>query len=133
MNIKNYEPKKINLFIVEFPKEFDIQSWAIQKINKPYFLNNKWGNITVSFIDTIPESASKGLYNIINFLKENIKTDKILFEISIKTLDPVGNVVEEWIIQVEEVLNINFGNLNYADKNYQEPTLLIKPYNCILN
>jgi hypothetical protein len=129
------EPKMKNRFVVEFPEKFEIESYLVQKINKPKFKDGKWENIEIIFIDVVsPFSTSDGLYNIVKFLKkEESQKEKVLFSFNIKTLDPSGETVETWLINVEEVLNINFGELDYEINELLMPSLLIKPLNCILN
>ena len=42
-HIRNqYELNKNNRFKIEFPKEFNITEWSVQKSNKPKFTNGKW-------------------------------------------------------------------------------------------
>lgn len=126
-----YEPKSINRFIVEFPEEFNILQESILKINKPKFKNNKWKNIKIELIDFIGPSTSKGLYSIIKLVKNNID-QKILFNIIIKSLDPVGSITEEWKIEVEKIKIINFGDLDYENDKFLKIYIVLKPSNCIL-
>jgi hypothetical protein len=127
-----YEPKRNHRFVVEFPEQFNIESFAVQKINKPKFSNGKWENIKVEFVDLIGPSTSQSLFGIVKFLENNKNDSKILFELKIKSLDPTGVEVEEWLIYVEEVSIINFGELDYGDDGIQKPYLIIKPLKCIL-
>jgi hypothetical protein len=143
MNINKLELKRIGSFIVEFPEEFNIESFAVQKINKPKFTNNKWENIRIDFIDPISPSTSQGLFRIVDFLNKKhnnfffkfLKNNQIkkLFEIKIKSLDPTGDDVELWIISIEKVLTINFGELDYGNNEIQKPFLIVKPLDCMLN
>lgn len=131
-DLMNYEPKKNNRFLVEFPERFGIHPHSIKKISKPKFTDGKWENIRVDFIDFIGPSTSQKLFNIVEFLKKNESEDKKLFDIKIKSLDPIDVVVEEWLVLVEKVLTINFGELNYGDDGMQQIYLILKPLNCIL-
>lgn len=137
LNEKDYKPvrfesKRNNRFLVNFPKEFNLESWAVQKINKPKFTDEKWEDIKIEFIDPIVPSTSQSLFEIINFLKTNKNDNEILFEIKIISLDPTGIEIEEWIIYVGKVLTINFGELSYSDNGIQQPYLILKPLKCIL-
>jgi hypothetical protein len=133
LKVTQYEPKRNDRFLVEFPEQFNVQQWSIQKINKPKFTDGKWENIKVEFIDPIAPSTSQSLFKIVEFLKINVNDSKILFNIKIKSLDPTGVGVEEWVIDVEKVLTINFGELDYGDDKIQQPYLILKPLNCVLN
>lgn len=119
-----FEPKASNRFLVEFPEEFNIDSWCVRKISKPKFANGEWENIRIEFIDIISPSTSQTLFNSLNSCD---------FPIKIITLDPIGNSVEEWVIQVEKILTIDFGELDYTNEEIQKIFLLVKPINCILN
>ena len=133
LKVTQYEPKRNNRFLVEFPEQFNVHQLSIQKINKPKFTDGKWENIKVEFIDLIAPSTSQSLFKIVEFLKINVNDSKILFNIKIKSLDPTGVGVEEWVIDVEKVLTINFGELDYGDDKIQQPYLILKPLNCVLN
>jgi hypothetical protein len=133
LKVTQYEPKKNDRFLVEFPEQFNVQQWAIQKINKPKFTDGKWENIKIVFNDPITPSTSQSLFKIVEFLKINVNDSKILFNIKIKSLDPTGVEVEEWVIDVEKVLTINFGEFDYSDNTMQQPYMVIKPLNCVLN
>jgi len=133
LKVTQYEPKRNSRFLVEFPEQFNVQQWSIQKINKPKFSDGKWENIKVEFIDPIAPSTSQSLFKVVEFLKTNVNDSKTLFSIKIKSLDPTGVEVEEWVINVEKVLTIDFGELDYGDDKIQQPYLILKPLNCILN
>ena len=128
-----HEPKRNDRFLVEFPKQFNIQPWCIQKINKPKFTDGKWEDIRIDFIDPIGPSTSRCLFKIVNFIESNSCDNRKLFEVRIKSLDPTGVGVEEWVVNVEKVLTINFGELDYGDCESQKPFLILKPLNCVLN
>lgn len=126
--------KKNNNFLIEFPDVFDIRPWTVQTANKPKFTNNKWEEIKISFIDLIGPSTSQSLVKMVDFLIDKEKQkNNYLFEIKIKTLDPTYKCIEEWVILVDKVLTINFGDLNYGDDSMQEPYIVIKPLKCVLN
>ena len=128
----DFEPKRNNRFIVIFPEQFNIESFVIQKINKPKFTDGKWENIKVDFIDPIGPSASQGLYKIINFLPEVNNENNELFNVKIISLDPIGEEIEECLIYDGEILTINFGDLDYGNDDFQKPYIIIKPLKCEL-
>lgn len=49
LNTSQYEPKRIDRFLVEFPERFNIELWAVQKINKPNFTNGMWEDIKIDY------------------------------------------------------------------------------------
>lgn len=128
------EPKR-NYFIVEFPEELNIEPYLIDKINKPKFINYKWQNIEISFIDLIGPSTSKIIYNAINFFKiQKFKKSFPLFSFNISMLDPVGEVIEKWVINVKEVVSVDFGDFSHSDsKNkIQYIKMIIQPSDCVI-
>jgi hypothetical protein len=128
---KPFEPKINNRFIVEFPTEVDIEKYFIKSITKPKYHNNTWQNIRINFYDPIDPSTSHRLFNIIDKLR--INNLKILNSFKIKTLDPTGVTIEQWVIYVDEILTIDFGHFDYSNDGIQTPYMIIKPSNCILN
>jgi hypothetical protein len=123
--IKGYDPKRSNRFMVEFPQEYNIPSWSIRKINKPKFIDGKWKNIHIEFYDTISPSISHILSNAFLPMKKHIY-------FKIKTLDPTGVVVEEWVIISDRLSSINFGDFDYDIDEPLKIHLTITPSNCIL-
>jgi len=118
--------------LVQFPEKFKFTQWFVQKINKPKFTNSEWEDIRIDFHDPIKPSATQFLYEIVKFLKINGNDGKLL-EIKIQSIDQTGAIVEEWLIIVDKILTINFGDLDYNDETPQKPFLILKPLNCHLN
>lgn len=107
--------------------------YAVSKADKPKFINQRWANIKIDFFDFIAPSTSQRLQEIILFLKKDIKSEKEgLFTIKLKTTDPTAEVIELWDVYVDEVVEINFGTLDYSNDELQKPYIIIKPKNCIL-
>jgi hypothetical protein len=127
-----YELKYKHRFVVKFPEQFGINEWAIKTINKPKFTHTQWENIKIEFIDPIGPSTSAGLFNIIEFIRLGSCDNAVLFEIKILSLDPAGGISEEWVVYVDRVLTINFGELDYDNDDIQKPFLIIKPLSCVL-
>ncbi len=134
-----YEPKRKNRFKVDFPNYFEIESFVVQKISKPKlnFINNDyvWENIEIELIDLIAPSTSRGIMNLIEHcqLVHKNKEDseqKILFNFLITDLDPVGEEVQVWIIDVKELVSVEFGTNNYKEEGIQMCKILIKPQRC---
>jgi hypothetical protein len=126
-----YEPKRKNRFIVEFPKEFELEPWLVNNIDRPKYVNYKWEEMEVTFKDPICNSSSEALFKLIKFV-ETFKDHQVspLFLFYITMLDPTGVAVEKWEIAVEELISINFGDLDYGSDECQEPKMIIKPAYC---
>jgi hypothetical protein len=129
-----YEPKFCNRYLVEFPEQFQFVQWSVRTVNKPKYTNGEWENIKVEFSDPIGPSTSQSLYRVVEYLinKKN-SGDNSMFDIKIQSLDPTGVVIEEWIINIKEILTINFGDLDYQNSDILKPYLIIKPRYCKLN
>jgi hypothetical protein len=127
-----YEPKMTNRFTVILPKEFDIEPYLIQSINKPKYdnVNKQWDNIEISFIDLVGPSVSYKLLTIINDIL-SVDSD-YSFEFKIQDLDPTGIVIEEWIIAITKILSIDFGDNDHSIGNILQPKMILKPSFCRL-
>lgn len=125
-----YKPKSNNMFLVNLPKEIDIEPWVITGVSKPRFINGQWSDMDILFADPVGLSTSQRLFILINNIKE--KGYKFNFTIQSLYPDESGKVVEEWFIDVEEVVEIDFGNLDMQNDNIQRIKMLIKPSNCVL-
>lgn len=120
-----------NRFVVNFPDQFDIPSYLIQKVNKPVLLNGVWQNIVIDFIEVVGESVSPKLQRMASYCNTHRTTP--LFHLHIVGLNNTGDSVEYWRIPVEELVCINYGNYDYGDDDIQTVTLTLKPFTCILN
>jgi hypothetical protein len=132
-----YEPKRNNRFTLEFPTELGIEYWKVQTSGRPSiqitdteipFLNTSFwvagrytfDTIDITFIDTIGPSTSQELWNWLTLQAEAVtgrmgyaegyKKDLIL-----KSLDPVLNEVEKWVLHGCMITNIKFGDNNAMD------------------
>ena len=133
----NLELKRSDKFIASFPIEFEIPSWGVRWISNPVYTmigkKGKWENIEINFIDTIVDPTSDKLLELISKLETADKNLNCLFEIIIKFVDPVGDVVGTWGIGVKEIVSIDFGVFNYANDNPREIKMIIAPgYICTL-
>jgi hypothetical protein len=127
-----WELKRMNRFIIQFPEEFNISEWSVQTANKPKFVNGKWENITIGFTDPIGPSTSQGLMNIVYFLKEKNTENKKIFDIVMEMFDPTGVVVEKWDIGVGKILVVDFGELDCQNDDIQRVSITFEPTSCTL-
>ncbi len=130
------EPKRDSRFIVEFPTEFNIESWCIQGATKPLWVNGEWQNIEIELIDPIGPSMSVAIVSLMEFFKKNkpglFSKKKSLFSINIKSLDPTGVEVEKWTIGIEKLISVDFGSFHYGSDDIQKISIILKPSDCIL-
>ena len=126
------EPKRENRFVVEFPEEFNIESYTVQTCTRPKLINYEWQNFVITLIDVICPSTSKAIKNMIDYCQEN-KNEEILFEFKIKSLDPVGVDVQTWTISVKELVEVDFGHCDYDNGDISMIKVILKPKFCVLS
>lgn len=122
----NYEPKKNNKFVVEFPIEFNIVEFTVNTITNPKYINGEWQDIHITFYDLICPSTTMGLYNLIKYTKDNNQE----FTIKIKSLNQNGENVGTWSIIVKDTFTIDFGNLDYTSSEPQIIKMNLTPIDC---
>jgi len=132
IEIKQYEPKMTNRFIVRLPEEMNIPQWVISSLTGPKYLldhlSGRWDDIILEINDPIAPSSSQTVFD--NFIrKENIES----FDFWIDFLDPIGDVVEQWFIKEASISQIDFGYYDYENNNRKKIKLTIKVKDCILN
>lgn len=125
--MKPYEPKKTNRWIVKFPSKFNIREYIIQRINKPKFIDGEWSNFNITIINIVSGSPEPGVYKMIN----TQPIDGSLFKFTIQDLDPTGEVVGEWEVNVSEVISVDFGDLSFESDEIQKIELVLKAKNCV--
>lgn len=138
--LTSYEPKRIHRFLVEFP---NLEYFITQRISKPKFINGKWGDIEIEFIDLVGPSTSQTLFAFTNAKEYPIVFDKRsfidkilgkpMFDFKIKGIDPTGVVIENWTIDVKKIKSIDFGEYDYGNDGISFVHLTLQPKNCILN
>lgn len=111
-----FEPKCGNRFLCEFTDSTGlfIQTFVIYSIDRPKCEINvddsgkrsyKWLPIKVELYDPIVPSTAQSVW-------DHLRRDEN-FNITIKVLGPVGDVVEEWKIVNASIKSIDFGNLDW--------------------
>ena len=129
-NYSDFEPKLNYRFKVEFPQELEIPKYSVISIDKPKFVTGTndhtqgiWQPMEIIFVDLIGPSTSDALYKLKN---GGLKS------LSIISLDPTGVEIEEWKIDIDYIMSIDFGNLDYGSNKIQKITMIISPSNCTL-
>mgnify|MGYP006935469704 CR=1 FL=1 len=119
-----YEPKKTNRFFIKFPEYFNLSEWVCHSASRPTlrYIGEEngekkytWDNLIVKMYDPIVMSTTKSLMDLVN---KNKLSDK--FDLTIEMLDPIGSVIEKWLLSDCEILSIDFGILSY---NIDKPVL----------
>jgi hypothetical protein len=129
------EPKRYNRFKVEFPELFRIPPYFIQSAKKPSWVNGKWQNMDITLIDPIGPSMTEAVMDLIEYcdlMKGGLFSKKPIFSYSIIALDATGVEVEKWIIDVKELLSVDFGDYSYGSGEIQKISIWFKPLKCTL-
>jgi len=123
-DLNQYELKKNYKFIVELDI-FGVESWKVQKITLPKYIDFMWQDIKIDLIDTNTSSTTSQLYN---FIKNN-KLKELNF--NIKYVDGTGKEISMWTILFKN-FSIDFGILDYGNDKLLMPSITIEPLDCIL-
>ena len=147
-----FEPKLQNRFLMTID---GIPSYLINKISRPSVtfgeivldhINMKrkikgkanWDNITCDLYDPVTPSGAQAVMEWIRLSHESVTgrdgySDFYKKQIHIKTLGPVGDVVEEWILKGAYVQNANFGDMDWNSETPANISLTIVMDYAILN
>ena len=128
-----FEPKLQNRFLMRMD---GIDSYLIKKISRPSVsfgeivldhINVKrkikgkanWENITCELYDPVTPSGAQAVMEWVRLSHESVTgrdgySDFYKKDIRIKTLGPVGDVVEEWILKGAYCQNASFGDMDWT-------------------
>ena len=128
-----FEPKLQNRFLMSIE---GIPAYLIKKISRPSITFNEvvldhintkrkikgkanWDNITCDLYDPVTPSGAQAVMEWIRLSHESVTgrdgySDFYKKEIRIKTLGPVGDIVEEWILKGAYCQLANFGDMDWT-------------------
>lgn len=124
---KTIEPKFFNRHVIVFEQnlinpmtghEIDIPSYLIKSCNLPNFINGKYVNLNMEIYNPICPNINTALVHLIDLRNSKInksahRLKNELFMFAINLLGPVGDVVEQWIVNVYD-FNIHFGTVDWS-------------------
>lgn len=128
MNIPlTYEPMRKNRWLIKFNSDLGIQEWWLSSAQRPkltrglfsFLLGYNIEPMTMVFRDPIGESLGSTLLDVFK------KNDKIDFKLCM--LDPTGIEIETWEIKKCDILEIDFGVLDYSNDSLADITIKLKP------
>jgi hypothetical protein len=132
-SIVSYEPKRVNRWVLKMitPTSNKLNNkllpeWVISETSRPRFKKTwifgklKPDIIYVSMNDPIGEQSTSNI--LYDFMVHNNKLDY-----NLEMVDPTGVVVEKWEIRGCEILEVDFGTLDYGSDSIARCTLLLKP------
>jgi hypothetical protein len=147
-----FEPKVQNRFLMSIA---GIPSYLIKKIARPSItfgeivldhINVKrkikgkanWDNISCELYDPVTPSGAQAVMEWIRLSHESVTgrdgySDFYKKQITIMTLGPVGDVVEEWILKGAYCQSANFGDMDWSSEAPATISLTIVMDYAILN
>lgn len=138
-NIIPFEPKRKNRWLLTFPEEMGVYKHMFNSTTRPklniinkkflgftYKTFFKWDDINVVFHDPIGPSTTQAIMEWI------VKNPNKEFSYFIEMLDPVGCVVEKWLIEGCTITLVDCGTLSYKDDAIASLSIRIKPKTCKL-
>ena len=147
-----FEPKLQNRFLMSIE---GIPSYLIKKISRPSItfgevvvdhINVKrkikgkanWDNIQCDLYDPVTPSGAQAVMEWVRLSHESVTgrdgySDFYKKEIRIKTLGPVGDIVEEWILKGAYCQQASFGDLDWTSDTPANISMTIVMDYAILN
>ena len=149
-----YEPKTSNRWVLLFPDDIGIQTWAIKTVTSPKmdlkkeemsFLNTKtyfvsqysWEEMSITVRDFIAPSQSEALMEWVRLHAESV-TGRMGYnvgmakDIILQSLDPTGVATEEWLLKNCIVVGgVEFGSFEYESGGVRELQFSIQPQYCV--
>lgn len=130
-NFVRYEPMRQNRFLIIFPENTGIPSYLVKSSCRPScrITNSQviWNDMEITFHDPIDPSTQRIFVDMITN-----RTITNIMDIKLHMLDPIGNVVSEWIIY-GHISEVNFGEVDYSSHNSMEVSINLVVRNAILN
>ena len=147
-----FEPKLQNRFLMEID---GIPAYLIKSLNRPQITFNNivldhinvkrkikgkanWDPITCELYDPVTPSGAQSVMEWVRLSHESVTgrdgySDFYKKNIHIRTLGPVGDVVEEWILKGAYCQNANFGPMDWTSDAPATISMTIEMDYAILN
>ena len=147
-----FEPKLQNRFLMDIE---GVPAYLVKNINRPNVTFNNvvldhinvkrkikgkanWEPITCELYDPVTPSGAQAIMEWVRLSHESVTgrdgySDFYKKDIHIRTLGPVGDVVEEWILKGAYVNNANFGPMDWTSDTPVSIALTIEMDYAILN
>ena len=147
-----FEPKLQNRFLMDIE---GIPAYLIKKISRPNITFNEvvldhintkrklkgkanWEPITCDLYDPVTPSGAQAVMEWIRLSHESVTgrdgySDFYKKNINIRTLGPVGDIVEEWILKGAFCTNANFGDMDWTSDTPANISITINMDYAILN
>jgi len=137
------EPKRVNRWVVIFPKAFNLESWVVKETERPSITlsgnTSSINPIKFVFLDPIGPSTTERLFKIIRSTpsivevtkKEEdndlINTLKDGFDYQLELLNSRGESIEKWTIVGCNIISVDFGSLDYDIDKLVTCLMVVQP------
>ena len=147
-----FEPKLKNRFIMEIDgipayliratnrPQIDFETVELHHMNVVRYVKGKgqWQSLDITLYDPIVPSGAQAVMEWVRLHHESVTgrdgySDFYKKDIRIKTLGPVGDVVEEWILKGAYCQNTNFGPMDWTSDAPANISMTIEMDYAILN
>ena len=147
-----FEPKLQNRFLMDIE---GIPAYLVKNINRPNITFNNvvldhinvkrkikgkanWEPLTCDLYDPVTPSGAQAVMEWVRLSHESVTgrdgySDFYKKDVHIRTLGPVGDVVEEWILKGAYCSNANFGPMDWTTDTPAQITVTIEMDYAILN
>ncbi len=152
MMFTTFEPKLQNRFLMDIG---GVPGYLVKKISRPSIAFNEvvldhinlkrkikgkgnWENISCDLYDPVTPSGAQAIMEWVRLSHESVTgrdgySDFYKKEITISTLGPVGDVVEEWRLKGAFCLSANFGDMDWSSDAPANISITIAMDYAILN
>ena len=147
-----FEPKLQNRFLMDID---GIPGYLIKKVSRQSISFNEvvldhinvkrkikgkanWDNVTAELYDPVTPSGAQAVMEWVRLSHESVTgrdgySDFYKKDLFIRTLGPVGDVVEEWILKGAYCQNANFGSMDWTSDSPANISMTIVMDYAILN
>ena len=152
MMFTTFEPKLQNRFLMDIG---GIPGYLVKKISRPSITFNEvtldhinikrkikgkgnWDNITCDLYDPVTPSGAQAVMEWVRLFHESVTgrdgySDFYKKEVTISTLGPVGDVVEEWRLRGAFCVSAAFGDMDWSSDSPATISITIAMDYAILN
>ena len=152
MMFTTFEPKLQNRFLMDIG---GVPGYLVRKIARPSITFNEvtldhinlkrkikgkgnWDNITCELYDPVTPSGAQSVMEWVRLSHESVTgrdgySDFYKKEVTISTLGPVGDVVEEWRLKGAFCISANFGDMDWSSDTPANISITIAMDYAILN
>lgn len=147
-----FEPITKNRFVLYLD---GIPSYIVKKVNRPKMTQEakpidhinlqryvkgktKWGQMSLTLYDPIVPSGTQAVMEWVRLHHESVTGRDGYLEfykkdLTLNILGPVGDKVQEWIIKGAQIVEVDFGEMDWSEDTAMEFTITIQPDYCVLN